>query len=185
MLEGGPAAKQGVLDPGDHITAIAEENARNWTETGGLSMEKVVQKLRGKAGDPVWLRVVRGEKGGRRQTEIVIRRELLKIPGAVAAEPDALDDLAPAKKKFAQALKPPQQEIRVLRLELAQASTAKKAIDGLLRGSRRGRVVADPETNSLIYFGDAATLELVRSMLEWLDQPASSNADDSAKDARP
>ena len=74
---------------------------------------------------------------------------------------------------------------KVLPLKHAEASTTKKTIDQQLRGSPRGRVIIDPETNSLIYLGDTMTLELVQWILDRLDRPASSNADDSTKDERP
>lgn len=79
---------------------------------------------------------------------------------------EAIDKLAAMEKEAKEAKAG---EPVILRLKFADAAESKRAIDAVLRKTKRGRVIADPETNSLIYLGDEPTLKLVRSMLEWLD----------------
>ena len=56
-------------------------------------------------------------------------------------------------------------------IDLNRRKQQAEAIDDLLNKTKRGRLVADADTNSLIYIGDAETLELVRKVLQWLDVP--------------
>ena len=155
LLEGGPADRGGLLKRGDIIVAAAEGTAKDaeFAPFADLEMEDIVARLRGEAGETVRLRIERkGEADEIEKHEIAIVREQLKLakpPGVAAAKPEA-----PI----------------LVKLRQIKAAEAKKAIDGVIGKSTRGRVVVDERTNSLIYIGDPETLMLVRSMVEYLDK---------------
>ena len=52
IVKGGPAAKCGQLKLGDRIVAVAKDGDENWTDIMFLSIDKVVDLIRGKARPP-------------------------------------------------------------------------------------------------------------------------------------
>lgn len=71
IVKGGPAAKCGQLKLGDRIVAVAKDGDENWTDIMFLSIDKVVDLIRGKKGQAVKLRVHDAEGGNERVVSIV------------------------------------------------------------------------------------------------------------------
>ncbi len=71
IVKGGPAAKCGQLKLGDRIVAVAKDGDDNWTDIMFLSIDKVVDLIRGKKGQTVRLRVLDSEGGNERIVSIV------------------------------------------------------------------------------------------------------------------
>ena len=71
IVKGGPAAKCGQLKLGDRIVAVAKDGDENWTDIMFLSIDKVVDLIRGKKGQTVRLRVLDSEGGNERIVPIV------------------------------------------------------------------------------------------------------------------
>ena len=71
IVKGGPAAKEGQLKLGDHIVAVAKDGDENWTDILFLSIDKVIDLIRGKKGCPVKLRVQSEDSGEEREITIV------------------------------------------------------------------------------------------------------------------
>ena len=69
IVKGGPAAKSGQLKLGDHIVAVSEDG-ENWTDIMFLSIDKVVDRIRGKKGQPVTMRVQDADTGETRVVTI-------------------------------------------------------------------------------------------------------------------
>lgn len=176
LLDGAPAARSGQVRPNDRIVAFAEgpeAGGGEWIATENLSLEDFIKHLRGKAGDAVRLEIQREVDGKKSKRQITLVRELLKLSqggekaqGRQLPGTDLRPKLVAAEPEAGKATGDP----ILIPLKHADAAEAKEVIDGILRGSRRGRVIIDAETNSLIYIGDAATLKLVRSAVEWLEQ---------------
>lgn len=72
LTEGGPASKSGVI-AGDVLTEADD------VPLAGLSMNQVLEKLRGLAGSPVRLKIARKDQD---PIEITIFREPIRPPGA-------------------------------------------------------------------------------------------------------
>lgn len=73
---GGPAYRGGVK-AGDHIIAIDEE------PTDGMSMDDVLDLMRGEVGEPLLLSVVRGEDAESEPISIRLIREIISVPSVV------------------------------------------------------------------------------------------------------
>ena len=71
IVKGGPADKNGQLKLGDHIVAVASQGDDNWTDILYMSIDKVVDQIRGKKGVPVKLRVQSADSGEERIVTIV------------------------------------------------------------------------------------------------------------------
>lgn len=71
IVKGGPAAKEGQLKLGDHIVAVAKDGDDNWTDIMFLSIDKVIDLIRGQKGQSVKLRVQREDSGEEREITIV------------------------------------------------------------------------------------------------------------------
>ena len=71
IVKGGPAAKSGQLQLGDHIVAVAAQGDENWTDIMFLSIDKVVDLIRGQKGVPVKLRVQSAHTGEEKVVTIV------------------------------------------------------------------------------------------------------------------
>ena len=71
IVKGGPAAKNGQLALGDHIVAVAKAGDDNYTDIMFLSIDKVIDLIRGKKGDTVNLRVISAESGEEHIVSIV------------------------------------------------------------------------------------------------------------------
>ena len=71
IVKGGPAARSGQLHLGDHIVAVDSQGDDNWTDILYMSLDKVVNLIRGQRGVPVRLRVQRAESGEERVVSIV------------------------------------------------------------------------------------------------------------------
>lgn len=71
IVKGGPAAKEGQLKLGDHIVAVAKDGDDNWTDIMFLSIDKVIDLIRGKKGQAVKLRVQSEGSGEEREISIV------------------------------------------------------------------------------------------------------------------
>lgn len=76
-IEGTPAARAGV-QPGDLIVAIEGR------DTFGLSLESIVNELRGDPGSPV--RITLARRGGGANWDVVIVREVIKIRSVAVAD---------------------------------------------------------------------------------------------------
>ena len=157
LLEGGPAAASNALQAGDRIISIAEGDKGAAVLTAPFTIAELVKRLRGKPGSKVRLTVQRGDAEKPQTIEVPIVRQILEL------DPPGVEPLQPEKEKDAEPV--------LLQLERIKAAEAKEAIDDLLTKTGRGKVIADPKTNSLIYIGDTETLDLVRKVLEWLDSP--------------
>ncbi len=71
IVKGGPAAKNGQLKLGDHIVAVATNGDDEWTDIMFMSIDKVVDLIRGKKGRPVKLRVQSADSGEEKIITIV------------------------------------------------------------------------------------------------------------------
>ncbi len=71
IVKGGPAAKNGQIQLGDRIVAVDSAANDNWTDIMFLSIDKVVDLIRGKQGKPVRLRVQSAESGEEKLITIV------------------------------------------------------------------------------------------------------------------
>lgn len=71
IVKGGPAAKSGQLKLGDHIVAVDSHGNDNWTDVMFLSIDKVVDLIRGQKGMPVRLRVLSADSGEEKVITIV------------------------------------------------------------------------------------------------------------------
>lgn len=83
IVKGGPADKNGQLKLGDHIIAVAPEGDEAWTDILYLSIDKVVDLIRGQKGKPVRLRVQSADSGEER--EIVIVRDEVPMSESLAS----------------------------------------------------------------------------------------------------
>ena len=71
IVKGGPAAKSGQLQLGDRVVAVASRGDDNWTDVMFLSIDKVVDLIRGQKGVPVKLRVQSANSGEEKVVTIV------------------------------------------------------------------------------------------------------------------
>ncbi len=71
IVKGGPAAKSGQIQLGDRIVAVDTESNDNWTDIMYLSIDKVVDLIRGKQGKAVSMRVQSAESGEEKVVTIV------------------------------------------------------------------------------------------------------------------
>ncbi len=71
IVKGGPAAKNGQLKLGDHIVAVAPNGDDEWTDIMFMSIDKVVDLIRGEKGKAVKLRVQSAESGEEKVITIV------------------------------------------------------------------------------------------------------------------
>ena len=85
IVPGGPAAKDGQLQPTDIIVGVAE-GEEEFVELAGLSLQQIVQLIRGREGSQVRLQVLSGGEG--EPQVVAITRDVL--PGTpVASRSDA------------------------------------------------------------------------------------------------
>lgn len=71
IVKGGPASKCSQLKLGDRIVAVAPAGDDNWTDIMFLSIDKVVDLIRGQKGVPVKLRVTSADSGEEKVVSIV------------------------------------------------------------------------------------------------------------------
>lgn len=71
IVKGGPADKNGQLKLGDHIVAVDTKGDGHWTDILYMSIDKVVNLIRGQKSVPVRLRVQSAESGDERVISIV------------------------------------------------------------------------------------------------------------------
>ena len=71
IVKGGPAAKSGQLQLGDRIVAVDHKGDDNWTDIMFLSIDKVVDLIRGQKGQTVKLRVQSAASGEEKVVSIV------------------------------------------------------------------------------------------------------------------
>ena len=71
IVKGGPAAKSGQLQLGDRIVAVDHKGDDNWTDIMFLSIDKVVDLIRGQKGQTVKLRVQSSASGEEKVVSIV------------------------------------------------------------------------------------------------------------------
>lgn len=83
IVKGGPAAKEGQLKLGDHIVAVAKDGSDNFTDIMFLSIDKVIDLIRGEKGKPVKLRVQSDETG--EEKEITITRDEIPMSEELAS----------------------------------------------------------------------------------------------------
>ena len=82
IVKGGPTAKSGLLKLGDHIVAVSEDG-ENWTDIMFLSIDKVVDHIRGKAGKPIHMRVQDADTGESRV--VTITRDVVPMSEELAS----------------------------------------------------------------------------------------------------
>ncbi len=75
IVKGGPADKNGQLKLGDHIVAVDSDGTGKWTDILFMSIDKVVDLVRGKKNVPVRLRV-QSEDGGEERVVTIVRDEV-------------------------------------------------------------------------------------------------------------
>jgi carboxyl-terminal processing protease len=91
IIPGGPAAKEGSLQPNDRITAVAQDEDGEMVDIIGWRIDDVVQLIRGKKGTVVRLKIIpAGKKAGDPQTVIRIVRDKVKLEDSIA-ESDTLE----------------------------------------------------------------------------------------------
>lgn len=83
IVKGGPAAKSGQLQLGDHIVAVDHKGDDNWTDIMFLNIDKVVDLIRGQKGQPVRLRVQRADSG--EETVVTIVRDEIPMSEELAS----------------------------------------------------------------------------------------------------
>ncbi len=83
IVKGGPADKNGQLKLGDHIVAVDSDGKGNWTDILYMSIDKVVDLVRGKKNVPVKLRV-QSDDGGEERVITIVRDEI-SAPDAKAS----------------------------------------------------------------------------------------------------
>ena len=71
IVKGGPADKSEQVKLGDHIVAVDSKGTDEWTDILYMSIDKVVDLIRGQKGVPVGLRVQSAESGEERVVHIV------------------------------------------------------------------------------------------------------------------
>ncbi len=74
IVKGGPAAKCGQLQLGDRIVAVDSHGDENWTDIMFLSIDKVVDLIRGQKGETVKLRVQ--TSSGEEKVVTIVRDEI-------------------------------------------------------------------------------------------------------------
>lgn len=74
IVKGGPAAKCGQLQLGDRIVAVDSHGNDNWTDIMFLSIDKVVDLIRGQKGETVKLRVQ--TSSGEEKVVTIVRDEI-------------------------------------------------------------------------------------------------------------
>jgi len=91
IVPGGPADKQGILQPNDRITAVGQGDEGEMVDVVGWRIDDVVQLIRGKKGTVVRLKVIpAGKKVSDPQKIIRIVREKVKLEDSIA-ESDTLE----------------------------------------------------------------------------------------------
>lgn len=156
IVKGGPAAKNGQLRLGDRIVAVDTANKGEWTDIMYMSIDKVVDLIRGKKGVAVKLRVLEAESG--EQKEIVIVRDEVPMSESLASA------------KIVDVHKEGQQPYRVGILTLPSfyidldsgdvrcASDVKKLLQRMIKEGVKGLVVD-------LRFNGGGSLEEVRKMV--------------------
>lgn len=83
IVKGGPAARNGQLRLGDHIVAVDQNADGNWTDIMFLSIDKVVDLIRGQKGQSVRLRTQSAESG--EEKVITITRDEVPMSESLAS----------------------------------------------------------------------------------------------------
>jgi len=83
IVKGGPAARNGQIRLGDHIVAVDQNADGNWTDIMFLSIDKVVDLIRGQKGKPVRLRAQSAESG--EEKVITITRDEVPMSESLAS----------------------------------------------------------------------------------------------------
>lgn len=104
LAEDGAAARDGRLQPGDRIVAIAPSEKARFVQTKGLDADDVTDLLRGRIGTPVRVRVTTAAGNDAREIEIVrgrlgmaggnLLRQALQTQAELAAPQSAAAELA-------------------------------------------------------------------------------------------
>ena len=83
IVKGSPAARNGQIRLGDHIVAVDQNADGNWTDIMFLSIDKVVDLIRGQKGKPVRLRAQSAESG--EEKVITITRDEVPMSESLAS----------------------------------------------------------------------------------------------------
>ncbi len=83
IVKGGPAARNGQIRLGDHIVAVDQNADGNWTDIMFLSIDKVVDLIRGQKGKPVRLRAQCAESG--EEKVVTITRDEVPMSESLAS----------------------------------------------------------------------------------------------------
>lgn len=83
LTPGGPAEKSGLVEPGDKIVAVAQEDG-NYVDIIDMELKDVVRYIRGKKGTKVTLKIVRKTAEGNERKDITLTREEVKLEDQAA-----------------------------------------------------------------------------------------------------
>ena len=83
IVKGGPAAKCGQIALGDHIIAVDRNGDGQWTDIMYMSIDKVVDLIRGKMGSTVKLRII--SENSSEEKEVMIRRDEVPMSEELAS----------------------------------------------------------------------------------------------------
>jgi carboxyl-terminal processing protease len=155
-VKGGPAAKNGQLKLGDRIVAVDTDNSGKWTDIMYLSIDKVVDLIRGKQGVSVRLRVLGAETG--EQKEVIIVRDEVPMSESLASA-KIVDVHTPGKTPYRVGiLTLPSFYIDLEGGDVRCASDVKKLVQRMNREGVDGLIVD-------LRFNGGGSLEEVRKMV--------------------
>ncbi len=82
IIKGGPVEKTGLIELGDRIVAVDAKNNGEWTDILFMSLDKVIEHIRGKEGQEVRLRIHR--EGTGEEKIVVLTRAKIPIADELA-----------------------------------------------------------------------------------------------------
>ena len=156
IVKGGPAAKNGQLKLGDRIIAVDSKNDGQWTDIMYMSIDKVVDLVRGQKGVPVKLRVLSGE--GAEEREVTIVRDEVPMSESLASAKIVEMKTPEGKTRRIGILTLPSFYIDLEGGDVRCASDVKKLVQRMKRENVDGLVVD-------LRFNGGGSLEEVRKMV--------------------
>ena len=156
IVKGGPAAKNGQLKLGDRIIAVDSKNDGQWTDIMYMSIDKVVDLVRGQKNVPVKLRVLSGE--GEEEREITVIRDEVPMSESLASAKIVEMKLAGGKTRRIGILTLPSFYIDLDNGDVRCAADVKKLLLRMKEEGVEGLVVD-------LRFNGGGSLEEVRKMV--------------------